>query len=120
MKQNRSPNFAFLRLSGIFAPIINQNVKSMWILGKQNIWVNIENALRISKSGDGDYIVVCSDGKNVKIDQTAYDRAMRWVDPDWYEKHPDGNKNSLDLSKALKAIMKATGAKLEDKKEEEE
>lgn len=92
----------------------------MWILGKQNIWVNLSTAIRIGKDGKGEYIVVCSDGSKVSIDQAAYDNAMKWVDPDWYEKHPDGNKNSLDICKALKAIMKVTGAKLEDKKDKKE
>lgn len=93
----------------------------MWILGKNGIWVNLENALRIGKSGkNGEYIVVCSDGSRVFIDQETYDKAMKWVDPDWYSKHSNGDKKSIDLEMAIKAIMKATGAKLEDKKDKKE
>ena len=92
----------------------------MWILGKQNIWVNLSTAIRIGKDGKGEYIVVCSDGSKVSIDKDTYDNAMKWVDPDWYEKHPNGDKKSLDFEKAIKAIMKATGAKLEDKKDKKE
>lgn len=51
-------------------------------------------------------------------------RLWRWVDPDWWEKHPNGGKDSLNFEDALKAIMKATGAKMDkkdkDKKEGEE
>ena len=43
---------------------------------------------------------------------------MRWVDPDWWEKHPNGGKDSLNFEEALKAIMKATGAKMNKKEEE--
>ena len=52
------------------------------------------------------------------IDQSWYDKAMRWVDPDWREKHPNGGKDSLNFEEALKAIMKATGAKMNKKEEE--
>lgn len=93
----------------------------MWILGNKDTWVNLNTALRVGKDGTGQYIVVCSDGIKVTIDKDAYDKAMKWIDPDWYEKHPKGN--SIDFDAALKAIMKATGAKLEkgekdDKKED--
>lgn len=52
------------------------------------------------------------------IDQSWYDKAMRWVDPEWWEKHPNGGKDSLNFEEALKAIMKATGAKMNKKEEE--
>lgn len=77
-------------------------------------------AQRISKDGSGGYIITSADGTNTVIDQETYDGCMQWVDPSWYEKHPDGKKDSLDLQKALLAIMKATNAKIEEKKEKEE
>lgn len=93
----------------------------MWIFSnKQNVWVNLNMAQRISKDGSGGYIITSVDGTNTVIDQDTYDKCMPWVDPDWYEKHPNGRKDSLDLEKAIKAIMKATNAKIEEKKEGEE
>lgn len=77
-------------------------------------------AMRIGKNGNGEYIVICFDGSKVTIDKEGYESAMRWVDPDWYEKHPDGRKDSIDINEAIKAIMKATGAKLEKKEKKEE
>lgn len=93
----------------------------MWIFSKkQSTWVNLGMAMRIGKNGNGEYIVICVDGSKVTIDKEDYESAMRWVDPDWYEKHPDGRKDSMDISKAIKAIMKATGAKLEKEEKKEE
>lgn len=93
----------------------------MWIFSnKQNVWVNLNMAQRISKDGSGGYIITSVDGINTVIDQDTYDKCMPWVDPDLYEKHPNGRKDSLDLDKAIKAIMKATNAKIEEKKEGEE
>lgn len=77
-------------------------------------------AMRIGKNGNGEYIVICYDGSKVTIDKEGYESAMRWVDPDWYEKHPDGRKDSIDINEAIKAIMKATGAKFEKKEKKEE
>ena len=77
-------------------------------------------AMRIGKNGNGEYIVICYDGSMVTIDKEGYESAMRWVDPDWYEKHPDGRKDSIDINEAIKAIMKATGAKFEKKEKKEE
>ena len=94
----------------------------MWIFSKkQSTWVNLDMAMRIGKNGNGEYIVICYDGSKVTIDKEGYESAMRWVDPDWYEKHPDGRKDSIDINEAIKAIMKATGAKFEktEKKEED-
>ena len=71
-------------------------------------WFNYENAF-------GEYLLISQDGKKTSIDQTWYDKAMRWVDPDWWEKHPNGGKDSLNFEDALKAIMKATGAKMDKK-----
>lgn len=88
----------------------------MWIYSeKQKTWVNINQALRIASDGQGGYLVVNMDGQKTAIDQAAYDKAMEWVDPDWYKKHPDGSPNSLNIEAALKAIIKATGAKLDEK-----
>lgn len=93
----------------------------MWIFSKkQSTWVNLGMAMRIGKNGNGEYIVICFDGSKVTIDKEGYESAMRWVDPDWYEKHPDGRKDSIDINEAIKAIMKATGAKLEKKEKKEE
>lgn len=93
----------------------------MWIFSKkQSTWVNLGMAMRIGKNGNGEYIVICYDGSKVTIDKEGYESAMRWVDPDWYEKHPDEKKNSIDINEAIKAIMKATGAKLEKKEKKEE
>lgn len=101
--------------------ILISNVKDMWIFSKrQNVWVNLNMAQRISKDGSGGYIITCVDGTNTIIDQDTYDECMRWVDPNWYDKHPDGRKDSLDIQEALKAIIKATNAKIEEKKEKEE
>ena len=93
----------------------------MWIFSKkQSTWVNLGMAMRIGKNGNGEYIVICFDGSKVTIDKEGYESAMRWVDPDWYERHPDGRKDSIDINKAIKAIMKATGAKLEKEEKKEE
>ncbi len=93
----------------------------MWIFSKkQNVWVNLNMAQRISKDGSGGYIITSVDGTNTVIDQDTYDKCMLWIDQDWYSKHPNGRKDSLDLEKAIKAIMKATNAKIEEKKEGEE
>lgn len=93
----------------------------MWIFSKkQSTWVNLDMAMRIGKNGNGEYIVICYDGSKVTIDKEGYESAMRWVDPDWYEKHPDGRKDSIDINEAIKAIMKATGAKFEKKEKKEE
>lgn len=93
----------------------------MWIFSKkQSTWVNLGMAMRIGKNGNGEYIVICYDGSKVTIDKEGYESAMRWVDPDWYEKHPDGRKDSIDINEAIKAIMKATGAKFEKKEKKEE
>lgn len=91
----------------------------MWIYSKeQGTWVNLNNALRIGKSGNNDYIVVCSDGYKVTIDQKTYDYAMQFVDPQWYEKQKP--KDPFDFEKTLLAIAKATGAKVEKEKEKTE
>ena len=66
------------------------------------------------KRGYPFFASAASDGVT-SIDQTWYDKAMRWVDPDWWEKHPNGGKDSLNFEDALKAIMKATGAKMDKK-----
>lgn len=93
----------------------------MWIFSKkQSTWVNLDMAMRIGKNGNGEYIVICYDGSKVTIDKEGYETAMRWVDPDWYEKHPDGRKDSIDINEAIKAIMKATGAKFEKEEKKEE
>lgn len=93
----------------------------MWAFStKQNSWVNIDTAQRISKDGKGGYLVTSIDGKTTPIDQEWYDKMMKWIDPDWWEKHPGGNKDSLNLEDAIKAIMKATGAKLENDKDKKE
>ena len=91
----------------------------MWVYSeKQKTWVNLEQVQRIASDGQGGYLLISQDGKKTSIDQTWYDKAMRWVDPDWWEKHPNGGKDSLNFEDALKAIMKATGAKM-DKKDKE-
>ena len=97
----------------------------MWVYSeKQKTWVNLEQVQRIASDGQGGYLLISQDGKKTSVDQTWYDKAMRWVDPDWWEKHPNGGKDSLNFEDALKAIMKATGAKMDkkdkDKKEGEE
>lgn len=86
----------------------------MWVYSeKQKTWVNLEQVQRIASDGQGGYLLISQDGKKTSIDQTWYDKAMRWVDPDWWEKHPNGGKDSLNFEDALKAIMKATGAKMD-------
>ena len=88
----------------------------MWVYSeKQKTWVNLEQVQRIASDGQGGYLLISQDGKKTSIDQTWYDKAMRWVDPDWWEKHPNGGKDSLNFEDALKAIMKATGAKMDKK-----
>lgn len=86
----------------------------MWVYSeKQKTWVNLEQVQRIASDGQGGYLLISQDGKKTSVDQTWYDKAMRWVDPDWWEKHPNGGKDSLNFEDALKAIMKATGAKMD-------
>ena len=97
----------------------------MWVYSeKQKTWVNLEQVQRIASDGQGGYLLISQDGKKTPIDKTWYDKAMRWVDPDWWEKHPNGGNDSLNFEDALKAIMKATGAKMDkndkDKKDGEE
>lgn len=88
----------------------------MWVYSeKQKTWVNLEQVQRIASDGQGGYLLISQDGKKTPIDQTWYDKSMRWVDPDWWEKHPNGGKDSLNFEDALKAIMKATGAKMDKK-----
>lgn len=88
----------------------------MWVYSeKQKTWVNLEQVQRIASDGQGGYLLISQDGKKTSVDQTWYDKAMRWVDPDWWEKHPNGGKDSLNFEDALKAIMKATGAKMDKK-----
>lgn len=92
----------------------------MWVYSnKQNVWVNLDKAVRISKDGNGGYLVTSIDGKSISIDNDTYEKALKWIDPDWWEKHPNGNEK-FDIPKVLKAIAKATGAKFNDKKKEEE
>ena len=91
----------------------------MWVYSeKQKTWINLEQVQRIASDGQGGYLLISQDGKKTSIDQSWYDKAMRWVDPDWWEKHPNGRKDSLNFEEALKAIMKATGAKMNKKEEE--
>lgn len=88
----------------------------MWVYSeKQKTWVNLEQVQRIASDGQGGYLLISQDGKKTSVDQTWYDKAMRLVDPDWWEKHPNGGKDSLNFEDALKAIMKATGAKMDKK-----
>lgn len=88
----------------------------MWIYSKKkSVWVNLSMAQRISKDGNGGYLITCLDGVSTVIDQEEYNQSMHWVDPNWYDKHPNGS--SLNIEEAIKAIMKATNAKIEDKKE---
>lgn len=91
----------------------------MWIFSsKQSTWINLESVLRIGKDGNGEYIAVCSDNKKVTIDKETYEQALRWIDPEWYSKHPKGDKDSINIEEALKSIMKAVNAKPEKKEEE--
>ena len=84
----------------------------MWVYSeKQKTWVNLEQVQRIASDGQGGYLLISQDGKKTSIDQS-------WYDPDWWEKHPNGGKDSLNFEEALKAIMKATGAKMNKKEEE--
>ena len=82
----------------------------MWVYSeKQKTWVNLEQVQRIASDGQGGYLLISQDGKKTSIDQSWYDKAMRWVDPDWWEKHPDGRKDSLNFEEALKAIEATPG-----------
>lgn len=84
----------------------------MWIFSKkQKAWVNLNNALRISKKDQEEYVVACSDGVKLTIDKETYDYAMKFVDPEYYDKQ---EKAGCDAERMLKAIMKATGAKVEE------
>lgn len=92
----------------------------MWVYSnKQNAWVNLDKAVRISKDGNGGYLVTSIDGKSISIDKETYEKALKYIDPDWWEKHRNRNEQ-FDIPKVLKAIAKATGAKFNEKKEEEE
>ena len=99
----------------------------MWIYSKeQNVWVNLDTAMRISKDGNGGYIITSTDGRNTKISQVEYDLILPFLDPEWYEKYPNNkghnpNKgDEFDMQEAIKSIMKATGAKMKEEKKEEE
>lgn len=93
----------------------------MWIYSKkQSAWVNLDNAQRISKDGKGGYIITCNDGKSLPIDSETYDGMLRYIDVNWWEKHPDGKKDSFNTNDALKAIMKELGVKITKKKDEED
>ena len=55
----------------------------MWVYSeKQKTWVNLEQVQRIASDGQGGYLLISQDGKKTSIDQTWYDKAMRWGDPD--------------------------------------
>lgn len=91
----------------------------MWIFSKkQNVWVNLETAIRISKDGNGGYLVTSIDGKNTSIDSTTYENAQKWIDPDWHKTHNEDGTHSFKFEEAIKAIMKATGAKVEKEGED--
>ena len=83
---------------------------------KQKMWINLSLVLRIGQDGTGNYLVVFQDGSKATLDKEEYEKAMRYVDPDYWETH---THEGFNIEKTLKAIMKATGAK-EEKKEEDD
>ena len=80
----------------------------MWIFSSsEQTWVNIDLSLRLFKDGQNGWAFKQPDGVAVHITDEEYEKVMRFVDPDYWNKHPDAERHpDFDIKKAIDGINK--------------
>lgn len=88
----------------------------MWIFSsKENEWINIEYCSRLFRDGREGWAFMMRDGQAVHLTDEEYENAMRWVDPDYYKKHPDSDRHpDFDIKKEFDELKAAVLKKKED------
>lgn len=87
----------------------------MWVYSsKTKTWTNLQEVSRIY-GDNGAWTMVCTDGVKIKLTAEEYENALKYIDHNWWEKHPNGD--DFNQITALKSIMKALNIK--EKKDEE-
>lgn len=80
----------------------------MWIKNSKNgEWINLMHVMRISKDGQGGYIVAMADGIKTTISQDDYDLVLKEINPE--EKIFDLEKELEEIKNLLKKTSKKEG-----------